>query len=445
MLTGAIGTLEDLSRALINSIPNTRIRYANVYNTARLAYEPREGRFLQDTPPGLAYKQISIDTVTRHQASEFCASLGIQYLPEANQVDEIFHWVTHYTHLTEFLASSNFNQEGLKLRLQHPILVYSGITLYLISLFKEKYGKEKTKELLQQSCVKWNKTLHHPVRKWGRVFLARATEDQIFPTISFTAWVDPFLTPEQQVTTENFLQSYSSRATEKFDFKYGKKPAYSLALGVELELENLTAKAIPVLTEFLGHHAIFKRDGSVSRGVEICTAPATLDLHKEAFKTFFEKDSDLKVESNCGLHVHVDRKGLDKTQIPKILMFMNDPNNNSFIERIAGRKANDYCQTQAYDWESAITSDSTTKYRRVNLAPEHTIEFRLFAATMDYKQFSRCLEFVQAVVDYTKSGEAACSIKEIVKQDNFKDYIKNKHQFYPELYKFINPTTKGAR
>ena len=62
----------------------------------------------------------------------------------------------------------------------------------------------------------------------------------------------------------------------------------------------------------------------------------------------------------------------------------------------------------------------------------------MFASTINYKQFSRCLEFTQAIIDYTTTGEAPCSIKDMLKHEYFTVYVNSKRQFYPELYKYIN-------
>jgi len=180
--------------------------------------------------------------------------------------------------------------------------------------------------------------------------------------------------------------------------------------------------------------------GSVSGGVEICTAPATLDVHKDAFKGFFNDlpGSGLQALNNCGLHVHVERKDIKPPQMAKLLRFMNHPDNNNFIETLAGRSANNYCATQDYNWESGLQAEDSNKYRRVNLANENTIEFRLFASTTDFKQFTRCLDFVQAVMDYTKPGVADCSIKEFLNKDSFVKFVDKERQHYPDLYKYLH-------
>ena len=364
------------------------------------------------------------------------------------EYDDLYYWVTN--------TLPEATEEVLEHRLKHPTIVLSKVTQLLVQKYREVNGKEKTKKLLQDhSCVTWTR-FHHPLKKWNAIYKNQPElNTNALADNPFSYYVEKAIRQQQNIreaqqraeeerqlraTKETFLLTHSSKATATFSFKYGKQPAYKTAMGVELELDNLTAAAIPTLVSLLGKHAIFKRDGSVSNGVEICTAPATLDIHKEYFEKFFkEQKTTLEVKDNCGMHVHVDRKTLKQTQLAKILMFMNHTKNNSFIEKIAGRKANSYCQKEEHTWGTVINKTTGDKYRRVNLAPRETIEFRLFASTLNFKQFSRCLEFVQAVLDYTSSGEHNCSIKEVVKQEHFTTYVQGHRQFYPELYKFLSP------
>lgn len=356
---------------------------------------------------------------------------------DQNFLDEYYHFITGY------LKLPRITKEVLKERITHPSVQYSLITQWVVQRYKEENGETETKTLLDQfATTPWEIGPYNwfPKKKWKEIY-AQHSPRALGSEVSLLILLHH---REQEETPENFLKGYNTKATATFDFKYGATPAYKIALGVELELDKLTQKAIPLLKKHLGHHAIFKRDGSVSNGVEICTAPASLDIHKKEFKTFFENHAEtgLKATNNCGLHVHVDRSKLKQTQIAKILMFMNHSENNTFIENIAGRKANNYCEREQHTWDTTIHKKSGSKYTRVNLAPTETIEFRLFASTLDEKQFNRCLEFVQAVVDYTQSGEHEYSVKEITKKEHFISYTDKHKHFYPTLHNFLHPELK---
>jgi len=439
MYPSQIPTIEDISRKLIelhNYNQGLQIRsYFQPTMWGRKTIHQRFGERHQYRNP-LPSAHITLPTKQeREEAITIATERSITYYNDHHIIDEYYHYITGWNELPEVTL------ENILIRVTHPILVYSAVTVTLVRKYAFIHGIKAAKELLKESCVNWSMKTQSPIKKWGRYFKAIDSLALPYPVQPFSQLITQQQTTQ---TRETFLLSYSTKATDYFSFKYGKKPAYKRAMGVELELDELTPPDIAVLKEQLGSHAIFKRDGSVSRGVEICTAPATLDIHKEIFKPFFEeKKTTLKANANCGLHVHVDKKGLSSVQIAKIVKFMYEPKLNQFIETIAGRAANTYCQTGTRTWEDVLQyPDNSDKYQRVNLVPTNTIEFRLFASTLDYKQFSRCLEFVQAVIDYTTSGEAPCSIPDMLKQANFENYLLSKRQFYPELFKFLNYPTK---
>lgn len=236
------------------------------------------------------------------------------------------------------------------------------------------------------------------------------------------------------------LASYSSRATSFFSFKKSPTKAFNTFLGVELELDGHSANEYTSL-DILQNHAIFKRDGSVPLGVEICTAPATLDVHKQEFLPFFEslqtKKSKLKANTNCGMHVHVDKASLSTLHIANIYQFVNKAENRDAIVNIAGRQPNTYCQAHITGYEHFTQGGSSERYRMVNLQPENTIEFRIFASTTDYKDFCKKLEFVQAVVDYTRPGEVNIPITKITLWEHFTVYLKQYRKKYPMLNAYL--------
>ncbi|MDE1867787.1 MAG: amidoligase family protein, partial [Thaumarchaeota archaeon] len=234
-----------------------------------------------------------------------------------------------------------------------------------------------------------------------------------------------------------------------------------LFLGVELELENRTSSNLLNTWKTLKDHAIIKRDSSVSNGLEICTAPASISVHKEEFKDFIDmvKNSTLEARSTCGMHVHVDRANLTELQIGKILSFMYNKQNKKLINKIAGRKDNNYC---SLEYEKSVTSgvyfdessdrdyrkklhrsQSEGRYTGVNLSPAHTIEFRIFASTISYEEFSKNLEFVQSMIDFTKpSAVNVKSLKDFENKEVYLNFVKENRKQYPNLFQFLKEELK---
>lgn len=245
-------------------------------------------------------------------------------------------------------------------------------------------------------------------------------------------------------TIQEELLNYTARATDFFSFKYGKKKQHTIPLGVELELENHSQREF-VSLRVLKNHAIMKRDGSVRTGVEICTAPATLDVHLEEFKPFFDalqtNNSRLAAQENCGLHVHIDKSKMTALHIANLCLLLNNSENESNITHIAGRAANSYCNiyTHTYKDFNPRAREATERYRRVNLTNRATVELRMFASTTDYATFRCRLEFTQAAVDYTQPGILGLGLKAIPLWSNFAAYVKGKGYLYPQLFKTMFP------
>ena len=241
------------------------------------------------------------------------------------------------------------------------------------------------------------------------------------------------------------IREYHARAEAVFPFKDDgeKHPEY---MGIELEYEDCRDQVKPVLLA-LKDHAIIKRDGSILNGFEITTAPATLAAHKKAFSGFFGKVK-VVVKSNCGMHVHFGKKHLTEMQKGKLLAFLYKKENIPIISSLAGRQyaSNHYCKAEI---ERKVTDGvysrtnirdkecrrSPGKYEALNTSPQTTVEFRIFAPPKDeYTLFYR-LEFVQAMVDWTKPG--ICSVKDVTDWQKFTAFVASYKKFYPNLWKEI--------
>lgn len=237
------------------------------------------------------------------------------------------------------------------------------------------------------------------------------------------------------------LLGASYRATEYFKFKKKSKAIHNTFLGIELELENFYPNETRTLNT-LKTHAIFKRDGSLRNGVEICTAPATLDIHKEAFSSFFDamvkNGSALEAQSTCGLHIHVDKRKMSLLHLANICNFINFENNRNFLNELAGREPNRYCNIKQRNYQDFISEDRMhSKYELINISPPTTIEFRLFASTTNQKVFNTRLEFVQCIVDYTKPGVTNHSPRNLIYWNNFTSFVASQKKLYPNLAVYL--------
>ena len=234
------------------------------------------------------------------------------------------------------------------------------------------------------------------------------------------------------------IHNYSTRVEGMLKFKAKKVKPSTIYLGCELEYEtNDRDRAQLDVGKLLKGHALMKSDGSIRNGFEIVTCPATMDIHLEVFKNFYDNiPKDLKIQSNVGMHVHISRKPLSQLTIGKMTAFLNNLKNKDFIHYISGRINNSYAKMDdrrdvTYAWKN---KNNTDRYNALNLNPDNTIEVRLFATPMDYKTFASRLQFVQALVDYSGPASTNIPLKEQSSYKSFIGWLNNNRKAFPELY-----------
>ena len=233
------------------------------------------------------------------------------------------------------------------------------------------------------------------------------------------------------------IHNYSTRVESMLKFKATKVRPNTVYLGCELEYEtNNRNRAQLAVGKLMHGHALMKSDGSIRNGFEIVTCPATLDIHLDIFKKFYDKiPPDLKIEKNVGMHVHISRKPLSQLTLGKMTEFLNRPENKLFIGFIAGRIDNQYARMDSgrnvtYAWRNKNGGD---RYNALNLNNQNTVEVRLFATPMNYKEFASRLQFVQALVDYCMPAQSNESLKKQTHYEAFMGWLSNRKRMFPEL------------
>ena len=233
------------------------------------------------------------------------------------------------------------------------------------------------------------------------------------------------------------LHNYSTRVENMLKFKATRVRPNTVYLGCELEYETNNRNRAQIGVGKLMHgHALMKSDGSIHNGFEIVTCPATLDIHLEIFKKFYDNiPPDLKVANNVGMHVHISRRPLSQLTIGKLIEFLNRLDNKDFIHHIAGRIDNAYARM---DSDRTITflkknRHGGNRYNALNLNNEKTIEVRLFATPMNYKEFASRLQFVQALVDYCSPAQSNESLKKQTHYQAFMHWLSSRKRMFPEL------------
>ena len=233
------------------------------------------------------------------------------------------------------------------------------------------------------------------------------------------------------------IHNYSTRVENMLKFKATRVKPNTVYLGCELEYETENRNRAQLGVGKLMHgHALMKSDGSIRNGFEIVTCPATLDIHLDIFKKFYDNiPKDLKIANNVGMHVHISRRPLSQLTIGKLIEFLNRLDNKAFIHHIAGRIDNQYARMES---DRTITflrkhRNGGNRYNALNLNNEKTIEVRLFATPMNYKEFASRLQFVQALVDYCSPAQSNESLKKQTHYESFMHWLSSRKRMFPEL------------
>jgi hypothetical protein len=247
------------------------------------------------------------------------------------------------------------------------------------------------------------------------------------------------------------LHCYSSNVLEVIDyccFVNGERRGTfgdALLLGVELETDNRgVADIVDELDNRTDIHdfCICKSDATCS-GPEIVSLPADLDSHK----TVYSWDSWTEVlrpiakgyhGHDNGMHIHASRAALSATQLGKILVFMNSPDNREFLQVIAQRQINGWCRTNSGKYDSvakAAAEPADGKYSVVNVM-QNTAEFRMFNSTLLAPRIYKNLEFVDAVCEFCKLPSNDHRADYLI-PGNFIAYIHRNQARYPYLSEFV--------
>lgn len=244
-----------------------------------------------------------------------------------------------------------------------------------------------------------------------------------------------------------FIHSYSYKPTAKF---FGEAPYH---MGMELEVESRgrydVASGAEHVLDKLGSNRIYcKWDGSLQDGFEIVTHPHSLDEWHKLDWSFLDDLKSMGFRSwntkTCGLHVHVSRSAFrgsstltSEAHQLRFLKFIYDNQRQSC--RIAGRQS-DYARWD--DKGNLIAKvkegvNSAGHYSAINTENYETIEIRIFKGSLRKERVLSAIEFVHAVVEYTRSLRIVPKNKPL-SWSRFVAWLLNESNNYPNLITIID-------
>ena len=226
-----------------------------------------------------------------------------------------------------------------------------------------------------------------------------------------------------------------------------------LTLGLELEMQAVNGDpdfmARTLRTELtqsnlldsraLGKYLHFEHDGSTGPGgFEMVTGYTDLATHAKLLKAMFvgsdgapnpwagQLRSHNAQNGSCGIHVHI-AKPKSLVHNMKIHQFVNSAANAKLVKDVARRYGDSWCKMRPhgeaapkaaamaykvtkqlrYDKPGAVKLacdriNMNDRYEALNFQNSATVEFRIFRGTTVYVSMMACLEFAQAVHDFTK-------------------------------------------
>lgn len=209
------------------------------------------------------------------------------------------------------------------------------------------------------------------------------------------------------------LFNYSANVCDKIQGPYGDGSKSTL-YGIELELAT-DYQVKDIVDAFKDRYAFCKSDSSVNGNknnrYEVVSKPATLRQHKINWATFFKRldldKFDTTDRTNNGCHIHIDRNAFDKdmAHLKKFSWFFSNPLNNEFLKIMSDRKDN-FQYAQLYTSKSLKHAETTLmgggKNTCVNFQKSATIEVRLFKGIVSFATILKNLEFVDAILEYTR-------------------------------------------
>lgn len=226
------------------------------------------------------------------------------------------------------------------------------------------------------------------------------------------------------------LLPYDDRSSLRLPDQTRKPNRY----GIELEIlvedlgkvdSNATRRDIAAthayyaLKCFPDNYVVAKRDGSLyDCGFELVTRPDTYDeMHKtlgDAMIKFSPLLTSTGVydgeEIQAGLHINMERKGKSHFHLAKMLYFMFALENREFVTAVAGRCCDRYAGFPSGgpcwgDLDNPRPRNGSYKYVAVYVK-DKVLEFRLFSSSASRVFVLSCLEFCEALTQFTSYASA---------------------------------------
>ena len=201
-----------------------------------------------------------------------------------------------------------------------------------------------------------------------------------------------------------------------------------------------------------------KEDGTCS--VEVVGHPMSWryfklygrEIYETLFKVLKEANYGGHTARDCGHHIHVSRNAVKPLTLWKVISFVYNEFNYSFIKTISQRT-----QESLDEWASLSMTKNQWSYMArlcnqtinadevmsrstaINLQNNNTIEFRLFNGTLNFQSFCKNMEFVKSVIHW-----ADCTSYNVTRSkaglESYISFLDKHHNDYENLVMFLQRT-----
>ena len=210
-----------------------------------------------------------------------------------------------------------------------------------------------------------------------------------------------------------------------------------------------------------------KSDSSLTeQGVEVVSHPFSWnfwktfgrDMYDGLFSALLASGYHSDESKRAGMHIHVSKASINKTQLHKLLWFIYESPNlmNVIAQRTSDRWASlkwssllgEYGKRNFATKRNLVASISNRKYSKyadrytaVNLQPDNTIELRMFNGTLNIMTLSKSIEFIHSLLNYCTNT----SFKDIVNRHSeprriigYLNFLSQNQKRYPNLCIFLD-------
>lgn len=289
-----------------------------------------------------------------------------------------------------------------------------------------------------------------------------------------------YILPWGEKPNPKFHHSNGSVSNHPRKFEYNAKQINFPYMGVEIEGEAPDNANLQMWSQMLHNktNGLFyaKQDCTISHGFEMVAHPMELEYmtnHTEGFQelltTMRQKGWRAWDASNCGLHIHFEKKSfINAKHEMKFLYFIY--RNKSNMIKFAGRNSTyarynyeAFLSTDSYDWGSVkpnlidivkgVRKDGgfvPHAYERnlaVNRNNPNTHELRLFKPSLRFHTILAYYQFAHCLWAFTRDVELTKILKENAITD-FKllaDYAREHRDTYPHFVERIHKRRVSAK